>query len=80
MVYEIKSNTTLFEIDRAEIVDISVGDMLQTKAFPQCQYTWTQQDSQFVESNPDAKVYLQIEHSSDNTYKHAGLMVVPANE
>lgn len=79
MVYEIKSNTTLFEIDRTEIMDISVGDVLQAKSFPQCQYTWTPQDSQFVESNPDAKLFLQIERSKD-AYKGVGLMVVPAHE
>lgn len=78
MVYEIKTNTTLFEIDRTKIVDISDGDVLQ---FPQGQYTWTKQDSQFVESNPDAKLFLEVQQSpNSNTYKGIGLMVVPVHE
>ena len=77
MVYEIESNTLLFEIDRTEIVDISVGDTVQAKDFPKGKYTWAKQDSQFLESNPDARLFLKIQKAADNTYKGIGIMIIP---
>lgn len=77
MTYEIQTDTIMFEIDRTEIVDISVGDFLQPKGFPKGLYTWTEQDSQFIESNPDARVFLKVKRISDSNYKGIGIMMIP---
>ncbi len=76
MVYEIGSSTMLFEIDRTAIVDISVGDTVHAKGFHEAQYTWKQQDSQFMESNPDAKVFLKLKRDANGTYEAAGITVI----
>ena len=77
MIYEIQNDTMMFEIDRREIVDISVGDFLQPKGFPKGLYTWTDQDSQFIETNPDARLFLKVQKLSDNNYKGIGIMMIP---
>jgi hypothetical protein len=77
MLYEIQSDTMMFEIDRTAIVDISVGDDLRPKGFSKGLYTWTQQDSQFMESNPDARVFLKVRKTTGNDYKGIGIMVIP---
>ena len=77
MLYEIQSDTMMFEIDRTAIVDISVGDSLWPKGFSKGLYTWTQQDSQFIESNPDARVFLKVQKTSGSDYKGIGIMVIP---
>jgi hypothetical protein len=76
MVYEIGSNTMLFEVDRASIIDISVGDIIHARGFHDAPYTWKQQDSQFIESNPDAKVFLKIRRDTDGTCEAAGVTIV----
>lgn len=77
MTYEIQNDTLLFEIDRTEIVDISVGDLLQPKGFPKSVYAWSEQDSQFVEANPDARLFLKIQKIADDHYKGVGIVMMP---
>jgi hypothetical protein len=77
MVYELESNTVLFEIDRTAIVDISIGDKLQVCCLSDATYTWTEQDSQFMESNPDARLFISFKKNKDNTFQGTGVTVFP---
>lgn len=77
MVYELKENILLIEIDRTVIVDISPGDVLQPGCLPSASYTWTEQDSQFMESNPDARIFIKFEKNEENQFHGIGVMVVP---
>jgi len=78
MKYQINDDVILFEIDRREIADISPGDVLETRNFLGGSYTWTEQDSQFMESNPEANVYLRLERSSGERYTSQGILILPA--
>lgn len=77
MMYEIENGPVLVAIDRTGIVDISIGDSLHIKDFSEISlsYTWTQQDSELVENNPDAEIYLKIEKGEDGTYRAGGLEI-----
>lgn len=75
MVYEIDSSPVLVLVDRAKILDISIGDWLHVKGFPETSYKWTQQDSELVENNPYADLYLKIEQRKDGTYRVKGLEI-----
>lgn len=77
MVYELESNTVLFEIDRTAIVDISIGDTLKVCCLSDATYTWTEQDSQFMESNPDARLFIKFQKSKDNTFEGTGVTIFP---
>jgi hypothetical protein len=77
MEYTLESNVLLFEIDRAEIVDISTGDVINISCLPEASYTWTDQDSQFMESNPDARVFVKLEKLEGNKFKGVGVTVFP---
>lgn len=61
MTYELSGKNLLLNIDRTEIIDISVNDIISLKGFPGARYVWTEQDSDFVENNPDDDIFLQIE-------------------
>ncbi len=77
MVYELESDTVLFEIDRTAIVDISIGDKLKVCCLSDATYTWTEQDSQFTESNPDARLFIKFRINKDKTFEGAGVTVFP---
>ncbi|RAW00099.1 hypothetical protein [Pseudochryseolinea flava] len=77
MKYQIEDNAVLFEVDRRQIADITPGDVLETEHFPGGAYTWTEQDSQFIESNPEANVYLRMERHGD-AYEGKGILILPA--
>jgi hypothetical protein len=77
MTYEITSNMMLFEMDRTAIADIAIGDTLRAQDLPDAEYTWTLHDSQFLESNPDARLFLKVQKLSDKQYKGMGVMIIP---
>ena len=68
MLYQIKSETLLIKIDRAMILDISTGDEISVEGLGGGKYRWKDQDSQFIESNPDAEIFLRIERSGEGVY------------
>jgi hypothetical protein len=75
MKYRIESDFILIELNRSLIVDISPGDTLEASTH-EGTYTWTEQDMQFLESNPDARIFLKFEKKG-NAFTGKGLMVVP---
>ena len=75
MTYKIDGNTLLFAIDRTQIIDISVNDVLQIQGFPGASHTWTEHDSEFIENNPDDEIYLQIERISENKFRSVGILL-----
>jgi hypothetical protein len=77
MKYEVLDNKILFEIDRIRIADIAPGDSLDAQLFPGATYTWTEQDSQFMESNPEAGLYLKLEKNASG-YVGKGIAIFPA--
>ena len=77
MVYELESNVILFEIDRTAIVDISTGDTIKACCLSDAEYTWTEQDAQFLESNPDARVFIKFSKEQGNKFQGLGLTVFP---
>jgi hypothetical protein len=77
MTYEIKSNTMLFEMDRTAIADIAIGDVLKAQDLPDTEYTWTLHDSQFLESNPDARLFLKVQKVPGKNYRGVGVMIIP---
>ena len=77
MVYQLESNIILFEIDRTAIVDISIGDTIKACCLADAEYTWTEQDSQFLESNPDARLFIKFSKEKDNTFQGLGVTVFP---
>lgn len=77
MTYELSGKNLLFNIDRTEIIDISVNDIISLKGFPGVQYVWTDQDSDFVQNNPDDDIFLQIE-SAGKDFKAKGIVLKEA--
>jgi hypothetical protein len=76
MIYQVEDNTVLFELDRRKIADISPGDILKTSSFPG-EYIWTEHDAQFVESNPEAHLFLKIRKESGDEFQGLGIVVIP---
>jgi hypothetical protein len=74
MNYQIDGKNLLFAIDRAAIIDISVNDTLEVKDLPGATYTWTDQDREFMENNPDDEIFLQIERRG-NQYIAKGILL-----
>ena len=75
MTYQLNGNSMLFAIKRTEILDISVNDVITVEGFDDVHYVWTEQDSEFVENNPDDDIFLQIERSGQNQYKATGILL-----
>ena len=75
MTYNIEGKIMLFAIDRTQIIDISVNDVLQIDGFPGASYIWTKHDSELVENNPDDEIYLQVERSGRNAFKATGILL-----
>ncbi len=79
MRYTIPGNTILCPIDRTHIIDIAVGDVLELREFPGASYEWTEQDSEFVENNPDDDIYLQLE-KEDGQFFITGIFLMSTFE
>jgi hypothetical protein len=75
MKYRIEPESVLMELDRSAIVDISPGDQLESSSL-NASYAWTEQDMQFLESNPDARLFVRFEKDG-SSFKALGLVVVP---
>ena len=75
MTYELTGKSLLFPIDRTDILDISIDDVISIKGFPGLQYVWTEHDGEFVENNPDDEIFLQIEHTDGNKLKGVGIVL-----
>ena len=73
MTYQLNGSNLLFVINRTEIIDISPDDEITVEGFPGVTYTWTNQDSDFMESNPDDDMYLQVERIGKNKFKAIGI-------
>lgn len=75
MTYELDGTNILFPIKRADILDISSGDVLSVKGFPGLQYTWTDHDTEFVENNPDDDIFLEIERVDGARFRGTGIVL-----
>jgi hypothetical protein len=75
MTYQLNGSTILLGINRTDILDISVNDTLSVDGFPGVNYQWTEQDSDFVENNPDDDIFLQIERVGDKQFKATGIVL-----
>lgn len=75
MTYNIEGKTMLFAIDRTQIIDIAVNDILEIDGFPGASYTWTDHDSELVENNPDDDIFLRIERIGENKYRTMGIIL-----
>jgi hypothetical protein len=63
MVYQIESGSILLKIDRSLILDITPGDEIEVPGLSDKKYNWKHQDSQFLESNPDAEIFLMFNNA-----------------
>lgn len=76
MTYEIDHSEVLVQVDRSRIIDINVGDTIQVNGLSGPGYSWTTQDQQLLESNPDADVLLRMERNpSGPAYQALGLVI-----
>ncbi len=75
MTYKLDGNELLLTLKRAEILDISVKDVITVAGFPGVQYEWKDQDRDFVENNPDADIFLEIERKKDGEYKGCRILL-----
>jgi hypothetical protein len=73
MTYDLEDNYLLLQINRADILDMSVNDTITVKGFSGLAYKWTEHDSEFVENNPDDDIFLQIERAGE---KFRGIGIV----
>ena len=76
MTYEINGERVWYAIDRTKIVDISVGDTLSVKGLPDAHYVWNEQDQNFMENNPDADLFLEIEKGSEGQFKGGSIVLI----
>lgn len=75
MTYTVDGSTLIFALNRAAILDISPNDTITVEGFEGLSYEWTDHDSDFLENNPDAEIYLQAERSHGNRYKATGIIL-----
>lgn len=75
MTYHFDGSNLLLSIDRASIIDISPDDIIEVKGFPGASHVWTEQDSEFIENNPDDDLFLQIERLSENQFRARGILL-----
>jgi hypothetical protein len=75
MTYKLNGKSILFEINRADIIDISVGDVIAIEGFPGVEYVWTEQDGEFVENNPDDDIFLKIDRVDGKAFKGTGILL-----
>lgn len=77
MVYQVKGGSILVKMDRALILDITEGDEISVEGLDVENYRWSPQDSQFVESNPDADIFLKFERTGEGAYRARSIEVRP---
>jgi hypothetical protein len=75
MVYQLEGDAFLFEIDRSKIIDISPGDTISIKGFKDLHYTWTSQDSEFLENNPDDSIFIRVGYDVTGSFKAHGIQL-----
>ena len=75
MTYELEGNNLLFQINRADILDISINDTISVSGFPGLRYKWTAHDSEFVENNPDDDIFLEVERVDDTKFRGIGIVL-----
>lgn len=75
MTYRLSGSSFLFAINRTEILDISVNDMIAVEGFPGVNYAWTEHDREFVENNPDDDIFLQVERVDGNKFRGKGIVL-----
>jgi hypothetical protein len=75
MTYKLDGSKILFTLQRSDILDISPSDVISIEGFPDVSYVWTDHDSDFVENNPDADLFLQLERMDSDRYKATGLVL-----
>ena len=75
MTYRLNGNSFLFAINRSEILDISVNDVIAVEGFPGVRYVWTTHDREFVENNPDDDIFLQVERTEGNKFNGRGIVL-----
>ena len=75
MTYRLKANSFLFAINRSEILDISVNDIIAVEGLSDVKYVWTEHDGEFVENNPDDDIFLQVELIDGNRFKAKGIVL-----
>jgi hypothetical protein len=74
MTYELKGDRMLLSIDRTDILDISVNDVITLNGWTGVKYVWTEHDAHFVENNPDDDLFLEMERVG-NKYKASGIVL-----
>ena len=75
MKYTINTDIILVELNRSEIMDINPGDELEFESLNST-YAWNEQDMQFLESNPDARIFLKFEKTAE-ACTGKGVVVLP---
>ena len=75
MTYRLKGDDILLAINRTEILDISVNDVISVEGFPGVNYVWTVHDREFMENNPDDDIFLQVRRVDGNKFKGAGILL-----
>jgi hypothetical protein len=75
MTYRLKGDHILFAINRTEILDISVNDVITLDGFPGVSYVWTAHDREFMENNPDDEIFLQVQRVDGNKFKGTGILL-----
>lgn len=74
MQYTLDGSKIILEINRTDIVDISTGDVININGFEGVSYRWTEHDSDFMENNPDADIFLELERR-DGQYRATGILL-----
>ena len=75
MNYKLDGSKLLLAIPRADILDISVKDVITIDGFDGAKYVWTDHDRDFLENNPDADIFLEIERTNEHAYKATGILL-----
>lgn len=75
MNYKLDGTKLLLPIPREKILDISVKDEITVEGFEGATYVWTDHDSDFVENNPDADLFLEMERRSGKGYNAKGILL-----
>lgn len=75
MNYKLDGAKLLLAIPRSEILDISVKDVITIEGFDGAKYEWTDHDSDFVENNPDADIFLELERTNGDAYRARGILL-----
>jgi hypothetical protein len=79
MNYEIDNRELLVQVDRKSILDINVGDTIKVNGMS-TPYSWTAQDQQLVESNPDAEILLKMERNQNTSAYSATGVIIHGND